>query len=67
MVLGIAALVGLFLVALQVLVGMFANFGTSPFAHSPRWLLINLFFAGSTLAAVECRAPRCCAPSATAA
>ncbi len=53
MVLGIAALVGLFLVALQVIVGMFANFGTSPFAHSPRWLLTNLFFAGSTLAAVE--------------
>ncbi len=53
MVLGIAALVGLFLVAVQVLVGMLANFGTSPFAHSPRWLFMNFFFAGSTLAAVE--------------
>jgi signal peptidase len=48
-----AALVGLFIVATQIVLGMFADFGRSPFAHSPRWLLTNAFFAGSTLLAVE--------------
>jgi signal peptidase len=52
-VLVIAGLVGLFIVSLQVITGMVASFGRSPYAHSPDWLLINAFFAGAPLAAVE--------------
>ena len=52
-VLGIAALVGAFLVALQIVTGMLGAFGTSPLAHSPRWLLTNAFLAGSPLVAIE--------------
>ncbi|MBI2765101.1 MAG: signal peptidase I [Chloroflexi bacterium] len=52
-VLLIAGLVGAFVVALQLVVGMFAGFGYSPYAHSPRWLATNLLFAGSILLATE--------------
>lgn len=52
-VLVIAALLGLFLVSLQVIVGMFSNFGQSPYAHAPRWLAINTLFAGAPLLASE--------------
>ncbi len=52
----IAALVGFFVVALQVVVGMFTEFGRSPFAHCPRWLLTN---ASSSL---ECPLSRLRAP-----
>jgi signal peptidase I len=48
-----AALVGVFIVATQLVLGIFADFGRSPFNHSSRWLLTNAFFAGSTLIAVE--------------
>ena len=50
----VSALVGIFLVSLQFILGMFAEFGRSPYAHTPRWLAINLLFAGSTLVALEC-------------
>ncbi len=49
----VAALVGLFLVALQFILGMFSEFGRSPYAHTPRWLAINFLFAGSSLLAIE--------------
>lgn len=49
----VAGLIGLFLVALQFLLGMFAGFGHSPYAHTPRWLAINALFAGSILLATE--------------
>lgn len=52
-VLLVAGLVGCFMVSLQVIVGMVAGFGNSPYAHSPQWLATNLLFAGSTLVAVE--------------
>lgn len=52
-VLLIAALVGWFIVALQIIVGMLTDFGRSPLSHTPRWLAINLFFAMSPLIAVE--------------
>ncbi len=52
-ILTFAALVGLFILSTQLILGMFANFGHSPLAHSPKWLLINFFFAGSILFAVE--------------
>jgi signal peptidase len=53
LVLMVAGLIGVFIVSGQIILGMFASFGHSPFAHSPRWLLTNMFFAGSTLLAVE--------------
>lgn len=49
----IAGLIGLFLVALQFLLGMLAGFGNSPYAHTPRWFAINALFAGSILLATE--------------
>jgi signal peptidase I len=49
----VSILVGCFLVALQFILGMFAQFGHSPFAHTPRWFVINLLFAGSSLLAIE--------------
>ena len=49
----VAGVVGGFIVALQLLTGVLANFGHSPFAHTPKWLLINLFFAGAPLVAIE--------------
>lgn len=52
-VLTVALLIGLFLVALQVLGGILAHLGRSPFAHSPRWLTTNLLFAGAPLLAIE--------------
>lgn len=52
-ILVIAALLGVFLVSLQFIVGMFSNFGHSPYAHSPRWLAINFLFAGAPLVASE--------------
>jgi signal peptidase len=36
-----------------VITGMIADFGISPFAHSPRWLAINFLFAGAPLLAIE--------------
>ena len=42
-----------FIVAGQIVLGIFANFGHSPFAHSPRWLATNLLFAGSILVGIE--------------
>src|SRR5690606_19366891 len=52
-VLLVAGLIGLFLVSLQFLLGMFAGFGHSPYAHTPRWIAINALFAGSILLATE--------------
>ena len=52
-VLLIAGLVGLFLVSLQLVLGVVSSFGYSPYAHSPRWLAINFLFAGSTALAAE--------------
>ena len=52
-VLFVAALIGVFLVSLQLIVGIFSAFGHSPYAHSPRWLATNLLFAGSTLVMAE--------------
>ncbi len=52
-VLLVAALIGVFLVALQLIIGIFSAFGHSPYAHSPRWLLTNLLFAGSTVLMAE--------------
>lgn len=49
----IAALIGVFLVAIQLILGVLGEFGFSPYAHSPRWLLTNPFFAGSSLVAIE--------------
>lgn len=48
-----AAVIGVFLVALQILLGILAGFGHSPYAHTPRFLLINLLFAGAPLLAIE--------------
>ena len=53
-VLLVAGLVGVFLVALQLIIGVFSAFGHSPYAHSPRWLLTNLVFAGATVLMAEC-------------
>ncbi len=53
MVLFVGGLIGVFLVSIQFFLGMMAGFGHSPYAHSPRWLAINLLFAGATLVAVE--------------
>lgn len=50
---GVAALIGVFLVALQFILGMLGQFGHSPYAHSPRWLATNLLFGGSALLAFE--------------
>jgi len=52
-VLLVAGLVGVFLVSLQLVIGVFSAFGHSPYAHSPRWLLTNLLFAGSTVVMAE--------------
>lgn len=49
----VAGLIGLFLVSLQLIVGMFGGFGRSPFAHTPDWLVINAFFAGAPLLGIE--------------
>jgi signal peptidase len=53
-VLFVAGLVGLFLVSLQLVIGAFSGFGHSPYAHSPRWLAVNLLFAGATVVMAEC-------------
>ena len=53
LVLGTALLVGVFLVSAQVILGMLTNFGSSPFAHTPRWLAMNFLFAGAPLVAME--------------
>ena len=50
----VAGVIGCFIVALRLITGMLSNFGTSPFAHTPQWLLINAFFAGVPLVAIEC-------------
>jgi signal peptidase len=52
-VLLVGGLIGCFLVSLQFMTGMVAGFGHSPYAHTPRWLAINLLFAGSILVATE--------------
>ncbi len=49
----VAGLIGAFLVSLQVILGMLAEFGHSPYAHTPRWLAINFLFAGGALLAAE--------------
>lgn len=52
-VLLVAGLIGLFIVSLQLIVGIFTAFGYSPFAHSPRWILINIVFASAPVVAIE--------------
>lgn len=49
----IAGLVGLFLVALQVIVGIFTAFGISPYAHSIKYLALNTILAAAPLLATE--------------
>lgn len=50
---GLALVVGLFGVAVSVLVGIYAGTGLSPYGHTPRWLVTNLVYAGAPLVAVE--------------
>ena len=52
-VIQVAALVGVFLVATQLIIGCFSGFGNSPFAHSPRWMAVNILFGGAPLLAIE--------------
>ncbi len=52
-VLQLAAIVGVYLVVVQLLVGAFAGFGRSPFDHSPEWLAVNSFFGFAPLLAGE--------------
>ncbi len=49
----LAFILGLFTVAVTVLVGIYAGTGLSPYAHTPRWLVTNLAFAGAPLVATE--------------
>lgn len=49
----VAGIVGIFIMSLQMLLGIVAEFGRSPMSHSPRFLLLNLLFAGVPLVAAE--------------
>lgn len=52
-VLQLAAIVGVYLVVVQLLVGVFAGFGRSPLNHAPAWLAINAFLGFAPLLAGE--------------
>ncbi|MCC6386338.1 MAG: signal peptidase I [Dehalococcoidia bacterium] len=49
----VAGIVGIFIMSLQMLIGIVADFGRSPMAHTPRFLVLNLVFAGVPLVAAE--------------
>ncbi len=48
-----ALIVGLFGVAVTILIGVATAMGHSPYAHAPRWLLTNFWYVGAPLAAFE--------------
>jgi signal peptidase len=52
-VLQAAVIVGVYLVVVQLLIGVFAGFGRSPFEHTPKWLAINAFLGLAPVAAIE--------------
>ncbi len=49
----LALVVGLFGVAVTILIGVITAMGHSPYAHAPRWLMTNFWYVAAPLAAFE--------------
>ena len=48
-----ALLIGGFQISLLIIIGLFVGFGSSPYAHTPIFLLLNGLYLGSVLVAIE--------------